>query len=149
MATKMLHVCVNVVGEHGELDESLAEPYKQEFEDISDVLEQAGFKRFHEPQAIIPWAEADDKRRYHERIPVHSLHMLRRAYAAMKAVRISGDCSGVVVSKRSCACARSFANFCADFSACFVQLHLRPNSGSTPARLATNCRHRWCNTERC
>lgn len=87
MAAPMLHVCVNVVGEHGELDEELAEPYKQEFEDISDVLEQAGFPRFQEPQAIIQWEEADDKRKYHERIPVRALRLLQRAYAAMKAVR--------------------------------------------------------------
>jgi hypothetical protein len=83
----MLTVSVNVVGEHGELDEELAEPYKQEFEDISDVLEQAGLPRFNEPDAVIGWGAADDHRKYHERVPVHSLHLLRRAYTAMKTVR--------------------------------------------------------------
>lgn len=86
MPVRMLTLSVNIIGEYGELDQELSEPYKQEFEDISDVLEQAGLPRFKEPDTAIQWGAADDQRKYHERIPVHSLHLLRRAYTAMKTV---------------------------------------------------------------
>ena len=83
----MLQVSVNVIGEHAELDESLAQPFVDEFDDVADVLEQAGLPRFAEPRAVVTWGAEDDARDYDERIPVRGLHLLRRAYALMRRVR--------------------------------------------------------------
>jgi hypothetical protein len=85
----MLHVAVNIIGEYNELDEYLAEPYIEEFEDISDVLEQAGLPRFQETRSVIQWGEVDDRRQYDERIPIRGLQLLRRAYALMRKVQLS------------------------------------------------------------
>lgn len=87
----MLQVSVNIIGEHAELDDSLAQPFVDEFEDVSDVLEQASLPRFTEPRGVITWGAEDDARDYDERIPVRGLHLLRRAYALMRRVRIHVD----------------------------------------------------------
>jgi hypothetical protein len=103
MPTPMLHVAVNIIGEHNELEESLAEPYIEEFEDISHVLEQAGLPTFQEPRSVINWGEVDNRRKYDETIPIRSLHLLRRAYAIMKAVRsaLSRPAPGISCSHTS------------------------------------------------
>jgi hypothetical protein len=103
MPTPMLHVAVNIIGEHNELEESLAEPYIEEFEDISHVLEQAGLPIFQEPRSVINWGEVDNRRKYDETIPIRNLHLLRRAYAIMKAVRsaLSSPAPGISCSHTS------------------------------------------------
>jgi hypothetical protein len=86
----MLHVSVNIIGEYSELDSELSEPYKQEFEDVSEALTQAGLNSYEEPETLLPISTGPQ---HSERISVHCLHRLRAAYAAMRVVRVgqSGD----------------------------------------------------------
>jgi hypothetical protein len=83
---RLLQVSVNIIGEYTELADELADPYRQEFADIQDVLEASSLPRFQEPEQAIGWGDTDNARQYDERIAVQCLHELRGAYAAMKVV---------------------------------------------------------------
>jgi hypothetical protein len=87
MGSRMLNVTTNVVGTYSDIDESLAEAFKLEFEDINHCLQMAGHHAEHEePDCVVAWTSTDEQRQYNETISLHCLTRLRAAFSAMKQV---------------------------------------------------------------
>lgn len=92
LQSTMLCVQVNALGAHAEFDDAtnqLSQPFREEFEDVNNVLSVEGLPCFKEPEHLIEMDSSDAARQWDDRLSAESLHRLRCAYASMQVVRRS------------------------------------------------------------
>lgn len=89
MARSVLLVQVNVLGRHAEFDDAddqPSQPYREEFEDVNNVLRVKQLPCFTEPEHVLELDSTDLARQWDDRLSAESLMRLRCAYASMQVV---------------------------------------------------------------
>lgn len=87
VTTPFVNVNVNIVGEYSGISEDAAQGYLERMDDINCVLCSAGLSAITEPDYVIDWSPADEKRQYKQKLPVSYVRNLSRACGRVKLVR--------------------------------------------------------------